>query len=61
MTEKTEKIVCKFVGDFDVADNILRNAEALCKLNDGNKGGIFNKLMVIQAGSIVEAALAEIV
>jgi hypothetical protein len=55
------KITCKFIGDFKVGDNLVLNADALCKLSNGNEKGAFNKLMVIQAGSIVEAALNEIV
>lgn len=61
MTIKTEKIVCKFIGDFKVGDNIARNARVLCKLSELNEDGAFNKLMLIQAGSIIEAALSEIV
>jgi hypothetical protein len=61
MAIKTKKIVCKFIGDFKVGDNIARNARVLCKLSDLNEDGIFNKLMLIQAGSIMEAALGEIV
>jgi len=61
MASEVEKIVCKFVGDFEVADNLRRNAEALCELNVANKKGVFNKLLVIQAGSIVEVSLAQII
>jgi hypothetical protein len=46
MTAKIEKIVCKFIGDFKVGDNLVRNADALCKLSDANENGVFNKLMV---------------
>lgn len=61
MAIKTEQIVCRFVGDFKVGDNIVLNAEVLCKLSKLNEGGIFNKLLLIQAGSIMEAALFEII
>jgi hypothetical protein len=61
MAEDVELIVCKFIGDFKVGDNLVRNADALCELSDCNEHGVFNKLMVIQAGSIVEAALHEII
>src|SRR5450631_1000792 len=61
MPAKIEKIECKFIGEFKVGDNLVRNADALCKLSAGNENGVFNKLMVIQAGSIVEAALNEII
>jgi hypothetical protein len=58
---KTLDITCNFIGDFEVADNMVRNGQALCVLKSANKDGVFNKLMVIQAGSIVEVALAQII
>lgn len=58
---KTEKIPCNFVGDFKVGDNLVFNAGLLCKLTTANDGSVFNKLIVIQAGSIVEAALDQII
>jgi hypothetical protein len=61
MAAKIEKIVCKFVGDFKVADNIVRNGDALCKLSAANENLVFNKLLVVQAGSIVEAGLDQII
>jgi hypothetical protein len=61
MTAKTETIACRFIGDFKVGDNFVRNADALCKLSTANENGVLNKLMVIQAGSIVEASLHEII
>jgi hypothetical protein len=39
MTENIEKITCKFIGDFDVADNIVRNGDALCRLSASNEKG----------------------
>ncbi len=56
----TKDITCNFIGDFKVGDNITRNAASLCKLVDTNENAIFNKLIVVQAGSIVEAALDQI-
>jgi hypothetical protein len=61
MTGTTETITCRFIGDFKVGDNLVRNADALCKLSTNNENGVFNKLMVIQAGSIIEASLHEII
>lgn len=61
MTAKIETITCQFIGDFKVGDNLVRNADALCKLSAANENGVFNKLMVIQAGAIVEASLHEII
>jgi hypothetical protein len=57
MSGTIEQLVCRFVGDFKVGDNLVRNANALCKLSASNAEGVFDKLMVVQAGSIVEAAL----
>lgn len=56
-----ENITCNFIGDFKVGDNILAGADALCRLWEQNEGCTFNKLMVVQAGSIVEAALDQII
>jgi hypothetical protein len=56
----TKDITCNFIGDFKVGDNIARNAAALCKLVENNNNEVFNKLIVVQAGSIVEAALDQI-
>jgi hypothetical protein len=60
MAAKIEKVVCKFIGDFKVGDNLVRNADALCKLRAVNENAVFNKLMVVQAGSIAEASLHQI-
>jgi hypothetical protein len=56
---KTETIICRFVGDFKVGDNMVYNAKLLCKLAES--GSTFNKLMILQAGAITEAALWEII
>lgn len=61
MAAAVETIKCNFIGDFKVGDNMLVNGQALCRLSAMNEKGIFNKLMVVQAGSIVEAALDQII
>lgn len=61
MATKVEAIKCNFIGDFKVGDNMLANSNALTRLSATNEAGIFNKLMVVQAGSIVEAALDQII
>lgn len=61
MPAEIETITCKFIGDFKVGDNILAGAAALCRLRDENEDGVFNKLIVVQAGSILEAALDQII
>lgn len=33
---KTETIVCNFIGDFKVGDNMLANADSLCRLAETN-------------------------
>jgi hypothetical protein len=60
MSGKVEKITCKFIGEFKVGDNLVRNAKTLCKLV-ALADEQFNKLIVVQAGSIVEAALDQII
>jgi hypothetical protein len=61
MVAAIKTITCNFIGDFKVGDNVLANAAALCRLSSENEQGIFNKLIVVQAGSIVEAALDQII
>jgi hypothetical protein len=56
-----ETIRCNFIGDFKVGDNIVANGEALCLLSATNENNTFNKLMVVQAGSIVETGLDQII
>jgi hypothetical protein len=58
--QKTEKVLCKFIGEFLVGDNIVKNAEALCRMHANNNGALFNKFMLVQMGSIVEASLDQI-
>jgi hypothetical protein len=58
---KTETILCKFIGDFKVGDNLVFNADLLCKLVDSKECASFNKLIVLQAGAIIEASLAQII
>jgi hypothetical protein len=60
-TPKVETVRCNFIGDFKVGDNIVANCRALCRLSAKNENNAFNKLMVVQAGSIVEAALDQII
>lgn len=61
MPVETEEIPCNFVGKFKVGDNLVFNAKMLCKLVEENEEGIFNKPIVLQVGSILEAALSEII
>ena len=61
MTAEVEIIACNFIGDFKVGDNILLNGNALCRLSATNENDTFNKLMIVQAGSVVEAALDQII
>jgi hypothetical protein len=61
MPFRSEKIACNFVGTFKVGDNLVFNCKLLSDLVEANKNGIFNKPIVLQIGSILEAALAEII
>jgi len=42
MPNGTVEIPCNFVGAFKVGDNLVFNAELLCKLTMTNEGGAFN-------------------
>ena len=64
MPIKTEEIPCNFVGEFKVGDNLVFNVDLLWELmeaNEANEEHVFNKLIVLQVGSILEAALAQII
>jgi hypothetical protein len=61
MPFRSEKIPCNFAGDFKVGDNLVFNCNLLRELNEVNKGGMFNKPIVLQIGSMLEAALGEII
>ena len=61
MPFRTENIPCNFSGAFKVGDNLVFNCGLLCNLNEANSDGIFNKPIILQVGSIVEAALGEII
>ena len=58
---KTKRIECNFVGSFKVGDNLGYNAGILRHLVARNEGGRFNKMIVLQVGSILEAALHQII
>jgi hypothetical protein len=58
---EVERVTCNFIGDFKVGDNILLTADGLCRLSKTNLLRIFNKFMTVQAASIVEAALDQII
>ena len=61
MPIKTEEIPCNFVGQFKVGDNLVYNTSIMCDLVESNRDSIFNKPIVLQVGSILEAALSEII
>ena len=61
MPVKLHKLNSGFVGRFSVGDNIVYNAAILCKLAEANTDCLLNKMIVIQVGSILEAALSEII
>lgn len=57
----TIEIGCTFVGSFKVGDNLRYNCDLLCGLVDANADGVFGKMVVLQAGAILEAALTQII
>jgi hypothetical protein len=48
-------------GDFKVGDNVRYNSSILKNLILANKDGIFNKMILIQSVSIIEASLGQII
>lgn len=58
---KTIEIEANFIGDFKVGDNIACNCEMLCELVGANSTGKLNKVIVLQAVSILEACMSEII
>jgi hypothetical protein len=61
MPFKNEKVPCNFVGNLKVGDNLVFNCQILSNLVSANNNGCFNKLIVLQVGSILEACLCEII
>ncbi|TPG39839.1 hypothetical protein EAH79_14250 [Sphingomonas koreensis] len=57
----TIEVGCTFVGDFKVGDNLGYNCDLLCNLVEANARGAFDKMIVLQAGAILEAALTQII
>lgn len=55
------EIPSNFIGDFKVGDNLAYNAGVLRSLCDHNGDGGLNKLVVVQVGAILEAALGQII
>ncbi|MGZ2442234.1 hypothetical protein [Sinorhizobium medicae] len=54
-------IPSNFIGDFKVGDNLVYNAAILRTLCDHNGDDGLNKLVVVQVGAILEAALGQII
>jgi hypothetical protein len=57
----TVEIPCTFVGSFKVGDNLRYNCDVLCSLADANAENSLGKMIVLQAGAILEAALTQII
>lgn len=55
------EIPCNFVGSFKVGDNISYNVDILTELCKANEEDRFNKVIVCQVGSILEACLSEVI
>lgn len=60
MAVKITTIDCNIFGDFKVGDNTKYNADILSNLVMANNASQFNKLIVLQTASILEAAFAQI-
>lgn len=57
----TVEIPCNFVGRFKVGDNLSYNCRVLCDLVEANEDDCFAKMIVLQAGAILEAAMIEVI
>ena len=57
----TIEISCNFVGSFKVGDNLQYNCDVLCELVEANADSKFSKMIVLQTGAILEAALTQII
>ena len=55
------EVPCNFVGSFKVGDNLRYNCDILCDLSSANANGKLNKMIALQTGAILEAALIEII
>ncbi|MBD9624752.1 hypothetical protein IB279_17560 [Ensifer sp. ENS06] len=55
------EIPSNFIGDFKVGDNLVYNAGVLRSLCEHNGDSSLNKLVVVQVGAIIEAALGQII
>ena len=58
---KIEEIPCNFVASFKVGDNLVYNCKVLCDLVEKNPDGSFNKPIILQVASILEASLLQII
>lgn len=58
---KIEEVPCNFVGSFKVGDNLVYNSDLLCSLVNISGDGSLNKSIVVQAGSLLEAGLSQII
>lgn len=56
-----EEIPSGFVGQFKVGDNIAYNSKVLCSLVETNDRGRFNKPIVLQVASLIEACMNQLV
>lgn len=61
MAVTIHEIPCNFVGTFKVGDNLGYNAGVMCGLAECNQANRFNKMIVLQVGSIMEASLSQII
>jgi len=60
MPIETIELDCNIFGQFKVGDNAVYNATLLSDLVEANKGGRFNKPIVLQTASIIEAAAIQV-
>ena len=61
MAFENTTIPVNFVGNFKTGDNLVYNGGVLAGLIEKNDDGLFNKMAVLQAASILETSLYEII
>jgi hypothetical protein len=55
-----DELECNIFGDFKAGDNAGYNSELLSDLVEANENGRFNKLILLQAASLIEVAAIQI-
>jgi hypothetical protein len=58
---QTIEVPSTYIAVFKVGDNMVYNANILCNMVEKNENGCFNKPILMQVASLIEAGLAEVI